>query len=92
MTNQLTSQATAVDNPCETPVPLCYQGVGNGPCGVEAACLDRKQPMCGGHAEVPCDSDAALWFGLDKAVAAIPPGELRAIRRQVAPRGGGDRA
>lgn len=30
-------------------VPLCYAGIGPAPCGDEAYCLTRNQPMCGGH-------------------------------------------
>jgi hypothetical protein len=37
-------------------IPLCYNGIGPGPCGDEAYCLTRNQPMCGGHTAVELDS------------------------------------
>src|SRR5688572_19109891 len=37
-------------------IPLCYDGIGPGPCGDEAYCLTRNQPMCGGHTAVELDS------------------------------------
>lgn len=65
--NQTASQDTAQD---EILIPLCYQGQRPNPCGDEAYCLSRSQPMCGGHFSTPADSTAALLYRMDSAIDA----------------------
>lgn len=86
--NLTTTEDTS--QPCLTDVPACYDRVGDGPCRDVDYCQTRSQLMCGGHVVTECDSDAAIRYGLDGAVAAIPPAELRALRRGDS-RPGGDR-
>lgn len=53
-------------------VPLCYAGVGDGPCGDEAYCLSREQPMCGGHCLVEPGSPEGQAYLRDHATAVGP--------------------